>query len=711
MTRFATLLVVALGTLLCVRPDAGEDLDSKLKHLEEDVALVKELMRLRGSDGAGAAKDQAPAKDKAPAKDQAPAKDKAAAKTVIPTQRPSQKAQNSAPAASETKKTQQSGTERYPPNNPRWNDLRSSVTFDAPADRTRLSIMSFKYNLEGEVSKYVDRVFGPHGLYYDDKMAKELGAVDFTEDEIKEAEARFAEAFKLKDEDKNLNPPCSVDMLGLWHPYLELGDPSLANSPGIKYKNDMEHSLKGSFALGEASMHLAGLVKGPAGEQSGKEDWKCYYRDLWKLDNRASAVFFYCPAKSKAHCEHLEAMATRKEDPNAFGWGRLKVNLELQSLVAREEGDKRTPWRMAFEAKINWRGRNLERDNTREFKRRAGMAVCTVVPYSTFDKEKARLNGVMMFEWTRYYLRQGYRVHIYDRDGTNAQYLFNQGMPGGWHDFLPAGEKGRKYHGGASTGNFDWDKLVYHNYTMLSVVDSTTDGVMYDNTEGVVPGEDLPAEAKKKGGPNAMGAEERKWLTDRDKSLTFTQCRMEVDAIWGIQDVLTVDFDEFLYCPEAPATPQDQYDFIHNKVNEERDKGIHSIQIYQRVPTNTTDLLPRECMLKVLENGDASIFECYGPYEAIVAAHSYKSLEMGHLCPVQNYHQGHNTDRGYRIYECGDRNYLNLDTKSCALLHLTTKPKDFESPCCSASEWNKEQKDKYRKKENSELWKVVHWNQ
>ena len=487
--------------------------------------------------------------------------------------------------------------------------------------------MSFKYNLEGEVSTYVERVFGSKALYYDESDSKGLSDKDFTDEEIKAAQDRFASAFKLEDKDKGLNPPCSVDMLGMWHAYHDpdTGDTEFVKSPGIKYKNEMTKELKGSNALGEATLHLSSLLTGPEGEKFGKEEWKCYYRDMWKLDNRGAAVYFYCPAPSKQHCDHLELMATKKPDPNDFGWGRVKADVSIKSLVVRSA--PRVVWRMSFEAKIHWRGRDAERDNTKEFKRRAGMAVCTVIPYTTFDKEKARLNGVMIFEWVRYYLRMGYRVHVYDRDGSNAKYLFTKDMNGGWSQFLQPGEKGRTYHGGASTGNFEWNNLVYHNYTMMSVLDSATRGVLYDNTEGR-EGRGIPAEAKH--GPNVMGAAERKWLTDRDKSLTFTQCRMEINAIWGIGDVFTGDFDEYLYSPEAPATPPDQYQFMRSKINEEKDKGMLNMQLFQRVPTNATALFPRECMLKKLENGDASILECYGPYKAIVSAHSFKSFALGY---------------------------------------------------------------------------------
>lgn len=133
------------------------------------------------------------------------------------------------------------------------------------------------------------------------------------------------------------------------------------------------------------------------------------------------------------------------------------------------------------------------------------------------------------------------------------------------------------------------------------------------------------------------------------------------------------------------------------------------MQIFQRVPANASDLYPRECILKKLENGDASILECYAPYKAIVAAHTFKSYMLGHGCPVQNYHQSYNMNRGYRQYECGDKNYASLDTKTCALMHLTTHPKDFEKPCCGADKFTREQKEEFRKKENSELWQIVHY--
>lgn len=400
--RGVWLPVFVLCLWLCLGR-AEDDLAEKLKHLEEDVALVKELLKLRGSVPSSSSSSSPSLTTAAPSGTPAPSGGTSSSSSSDGSYSSSTTAPPPPPASSPT-------SEAYPPANSRYNDLKSTVTFDAPADRSRLAIVSFKYNPQGEVSSFVDKIFGSHAMYYDDKMAKELGSEDISDGEIRDAQARFREAFQLRPEDIALSPACSVDMLGLWHPQLNSGpdDPEFNKSPGVRYKNDMLKALKGSAALGDASLHMSSLVAGSDGAKFGKEEWKCYYRDLWKLDNRAATVFFYCPSPSKLHCDHLELMATHKPDPNDFGWGRVKVDVAMKSLESRAVA--RVVWRASLEAKISWRGRAVERENTKDFKRRAGMAVCTVIPYSTSDKEKAHLNGVMVFEWLRYYLRMGYKV-------------------------------------------------------------------------------------------------------------------------------------------------------------------------------------------------------------------------------------------------------------------------------------------------------------
>jgi hypothetical protein len=80
-----------------------------------------------------------------------------------------------------------------------------------------------------------------------------------------------------------------------------------------------------------------------------------------------------------------------------------------------------------------------------------------------------------LFEWARYHLALGFKVVIYDRDGAHKQDLFK--------------EYDRKYSGGSESGNskskilLNWDNLIYHNFTILEMIDVTTNAVSFDNTE------------------------------------------------------------------------------------------------------------------------------------------------------------------------------------------------------------------------------------
>ena len=72
-------------------------------------------------------------------------------------------------------------------------------------------------------------------------------------------------------------------------------------------------------------------------------------------------------------------------------------------------------------------------------------------------------------------------------------------------------------------------------------------------------------------------------LIDDDKQYTLTHCRFEAKASHGLEDILIVDFDEFLFCPKAGATAASQMSWFHtllrNYKHQGKDSSIAMIRI------------------------------------------------------------------------------------------------------------------------------------
>ena len=139
-----------------------------------------------------------------------------------------------------------------------------------------------------------------------------------------------------------------------------------------------------------------------------------------------------------------------------------------------------------------------------------------------------------------------------------------------------------------------------------------------------------------------------------DKVLTLTHCRFEVKASFGIENVLVVDFDEFLYCPAAEggvdSTIREQTIFLHHFIDDLASRGIQQIVFPQRQTLNLT-ASPRDCMLQKVKK-NRSLFECFASYNQSLGGHSVKSLHVGHVCPLTGYHEACPHPELPRTYNC-----------------------------------------------------------
>lgn len=333
------------------------------------------------------------------------------------------------------------------------------------------------------------------------------------------------------------------------------------------------------------------------------------------------------------------------------------------------------------------------------------MAVCCVIPYTTTDEAKATANGQMLLEWVHYYTKLGFRIFVYDREGMNSRYLSDSARK-------------EALFGSSHGGTFP--NLHYFNYTIRGLLDSTRNGIKYDNTErrpGGGWGETSSA--------NTLRA--RYESQGHDKVNSLTHCRFEAKALYGIDRVLAVDFDEFIYCQSAPpnpaallklaqeqsskkdlkksqklpladgplaATAHDLGRYINIATSSLHDAGLRQITIQQRVTMNKTSNV-RDCVISMASRSPPeSVFNCYASFRYERASHSIKSFHLGTTCPLTGYHQACPSPNVPRAYDCACPNF-DVESKpkewaysvppvatalKCSLFHLSTNLDTFNDP-------------------------------
>ena len=239
-----------------------------------------------------------------------------------------------------------------------------------------------------------------------------------------------------------------------------------------------------------------------------------------------------------------------------------------------------------------------------------------------------------------------------------------------------------------------------------------------------------------------------------DKVNTFTHCRFEAKAVYGIDRVLTVDFDEFLYCTAAPpnppaleahkaflesnsnkrnkepfrmpraegaltATAQDLSRYLHSQTAAMQAGGLQQLTFAQRLTMNKTSST-KDCVISQAK-AKKTVFSCYGSYRFERAGHSIKSFHLGTMCPLTGYHQACPAPSVPRALDCACPNF-DVDSKiknwaypvpaeagtfKCALFHLSTNPDTFNDPSERHHDLKPEQVTEMQK-EDCELKKVLY---
>jgi hypothetical protein len=157
---------------------------------------------------------------------------------------------------------------------------------------------------------------------------------------------------------------------------------------------------------------------------------------------------------------------------------------------------------------------------------------------------------------------------------------------------------------------------------------------------------------------------------DHDKQLSFTHCRFEAHAVLGIERVVVVDFDEFLFCPPAKPTYTAQRMFLEKVMHIYESSGVHQLIIQQRIMSNKTDSV-RDCLIEKAK-AHASIFDCYSSNKFVAGTHAEKSVHLKHVCPMTGDHMSCPNNPSLPFMQDCQCNSDTVPGEVCSFIHVLT---------------------------------------
>jgi hypothetical protein len=362
------------------------------------------------------------------------------------------------------------------------------------------------------------------------------------------------------------------------------------------------------------------------------------------------------------------------------------------------------------------------------------MAVCTVLPYAHTEMDhnmtaEHEVNKHILLQWVAYYKNLGFKVLIYDRGGHHDSAQLKALVRGS------AKDRNRKT--GGNGGGVTTDRHIHYNtYTVLDML-STGCGDTHNHGHVDAAATACKRDTNRDAPSTLMGNKrtiadpaKQRYIADIDKVLTLTHCRHELNARWGITDVLVADFNEFLLCRplhRASLTHRGQAQFLRTMIDALRARGKKYGLIHPRIPASSTlevtGETPVECLSRSIRRNE-SIFSCYGRFQDVLdppskpsktsqaprADHGgnnllYKSCYFGHYCPLTSHLQSANLGHQRREYDCGDMEYTELDAETqCSLIRLATEQSIF----IEGKRFGKERTEAMRNMLNtSEVWRVA----
>ena len=474
-----------------------------------------------------------------------------------------------------------------------------------------LSVSSFSFAENLTTSKWVEHIFGSKSVYWRD--LKRDDSIQF----IESARSNVLKSEWISNLTSKSNASCSITMLGFvrlerFAPFRHID--RLEKDPPIG-----RAELRSHYHANH-DVNLAEAVESA---------WLCHYRALYTNlrsfeDSPDSfwAVMLYCPnsnepGKGKQQCSSFKERHRDNTSVNHTVTMYLRQGVELCTDISTIKASTFRPvMKQDCSASPNdgWQ---------------SPIAVCTAWPFASSNPEKVPINQALIYEFVRYYANLGMTIFVYDRDGAGM----NGVLDGPYARANP--QKGRFFHS-------IQQRLIYHNYTMHGLLMPEEDNASFSHNI---------------------------WRTDSDKDLTYTQCRFQALTQYGIERVVVVDFDEFLFCKGVPPSPFEQSRFLNGYLQTLESRGTEQIMfgkttVAARVrsspfsATATTPATVEECMHRAINNSAAlarrdylrresrnpqerstSLFDCFASIDHIDSIPNIKSIHLQYTCPFTSMHQ------------------------------------------------------------------------
>lgn len=225
------------------------------------------------------------------------------------------------------------------------------------------------------------------------------------------------------------------------------------------------------------------------------------------------------------------------------------------------------------------------------------IAVITTICYGSSNNNSQNAMNIISKNWIQHYQKLNMRIILYDVIG---QRLENQ------NDLY----------------------INYHHYSIFSLLKISPP--LNNNNE-------------RNYDPSINYAQSLTVFYDSDKSCTYTHARMEMSAIYNINNTLIIDFDEFLFCKDVSSiinNPNNQnniynYDIqiklINKLINENNEIEL---SLSDLVPHKRIDMPIQDCLRNTTLKNE-SIFNCISSidYATINSPKLKKALNTAITCP------------------------------------------------------------------------------
>lgn len=552
-----------------------------------------------------------------------------------------------------------------------------------------LTVSSITYNPSSKYSDWVSRLFGEQAIFHNRSFSKRAGAYLLPEEKFDRSRI-FKEHFQLPPE--AILPSCSFEIMGF----------ALV---------DFDHPISHYYMHTAPSVGVGKLSFQFPSDSSSEppiDTWKCYYRAMYEFTAKKLLllpvvhwpIFIYCPApkhdysclnvhdwyKRSLIAKVMEKNIPHDEASKKLSSQELAAKLQFSDrsfdgfrhykhLIQSSIGELLLPAQLdLFLMHGTWTNQlQLDMMNIVRKPKSNSRAICAVIPYTATDSVRKDINDGMAYDFIRYYNRLGFKVVIYDRDGVNYDHI----MHGAYSQIQ-----------GDDSSQFD---LLYYNFTVL---------------QRLIPG------ISKFEAENVDSIKLSKVVVrgDIDKRLTYTYCRTHLRQTFGIEEVLVIDYDEFLYCPRAPPTIIGQKQYLDEYFTQIRNQGVEQLFLKQRVlVSGASSKNMTECLISQVNQAASlfadqkrkqnaglalstisretdrnrvipSIFHCLSPFQFGVKMFFDKALHMGHACPYTSFHFSaylRFVDCYVNSFQSASRVKRQYDQGGCSLIHITSRPNHY----------------------------------